>query len=63
MTAPGCIADYLRLYGPELGERVLAQFPPLHSPSDPFWPAMKQLKRRPFPVRIPGDVNNRSGVM
>ncbi len=45
------IATYLRLYGGELGNRVLAQFPPLHGPDNPIWPALKQLKRRPFPAQ------------
>jgi hypothetical protein len=51
MTAPTCISSYLREYGSELGERVLSRFPPLHRPSDPAWPALKQLKRRPFPAQ------------
>src|SRR5688572_3490290 len=48
MVAPACIADYLRTYGPELGESVLARFPALHGPNDPVWPVLRQLKRRPF---------------
>jgi hypothetical protein len=51
MAAPASIGDYLRLYGPALGELVLARFPALHSPDDPVWPALKQLKRRPFPAQ------------
>lgn len=45
------ISTYLRMYGGELGERVLAQFPPLHSPSDPVWPSLHKLKRKPFPAQ------------
>src|SRR5437879_4168876 len=45
------IGDYLRVHGAALGERVLGQFPPLHEPSDPVSPALKQLKRRPFPAQ------------
>jgi hypothetical protein len=45
------IATYLRLYGSALGELVLARFPALHGPDDPVWPALKQLKRRPFPAQ------------
>ncbi len=30
---------------------MLAQFPALHQPSDPVWPALKLLKRRPFPAQ------------
>src|SRR5438552_9327001 len=51
MAAPGSIGNYLRMYGPSLGELVLARFPALHSPDDPLWPALKQLKRRPFPAQ------------
>src|SRR5260370_12169588 len=51
MSIPTTISAYLRAYGNELGEKVLTQFPPLHSPSDPIWPALKQLKRKPFPAQ------------
>ncbi|MFN7640380.1 MAG: helicase-related protein [bacterium] len=51
MSEPDCIHSYLRLYGGELGERVLSQFPALHQPADPAWPALSQLKRRPFPAQ------------
>ena len=39
MGALTCINDYLKIYGAELGHRVVDQFPPLHQPSDPVWPA------------------------
>lgn len=45
------IHSYLCEYGAELGQRVVEQFPPLHQPSDPPWPALDQLKRRPFPAQ------------
>src|SRR5947209_18600414 len=48
MAALATISDYLRVYGPALGELVLARFPALHSPDDPVLPSLKQLKRRPF---------------
>src|SRR5712691_7532487 len=51
MTAPASIGEYLRLYGPALGELVLARFPALHGLEDSAWPALKQLKRRPFPAQ------------
>ena len=51
MGSPDCIHSYLRTYGPALGERVLARFPALHQPMDPVWPALKLLKRRPFPAQ------------
>jgi superfamily II DNA or RNA helicase len=51
MVALASIADYLRVYGSALGERVLARFPALHSPDEPALPAVTQLKRRPFPAQ------------
>ena len=51
MAALTCINDYLKTYGPELGHRVVDQFPPLHKPSDPVWPALDELKRNPFPAQ------------
>jgi hypothetical protein len=51
MGALTCIGDYLKTYGAELGHRVVEQFPPLHQPSDPVWPAIKELKRHPFPAQ------------
>ncbi len=51
MNEPTCITSYLSRYGAEIGQRVVEQFPPLHQPSDPPWPALAQLKRRPFPAQ------------
>ena len=51
MGALTCISDYLKVYGAELGHRVVDQFPPLHQPSDPIWPAINELKRQPFPAQ------------
>jgi SNF2 family DNA or RNA helicase len=51
MPSPASISDYLRLYGPALGDLVLARFPALHAPDDPVSPVLKQLKRRPFPAQ------------
>jgi superfamily II DNA or RNA helicase len=45
---PTTIAEYLRTYAGELEQRILEQFPPLHSPGDPEWPEIGQLRRRPF---------------
>jgi hypothetical protein len=45
------ISTYLRTYGPSLSERVLQQFPALHTPEDEPWPALARLKRRPFPAQ------------
>ena len=51
MGALTCINDYLKIYGAELGHRVVDQFPPLHQPTDPVWPAINELKRQPFPAQ------------
>jgi hypothetical protein len=51
MIAPSSIGQYLQMYGNVLGDRVLEQFPPLHSPTDPAWPELLRLKRRPFPAQ------------
>ena len=51
MGALTCIGDYLKAYGAELGRRVVEQFPALHQPSDPVWPAINELKRHPFPAQ------------
>lgn len=51
MAAPCSIEQYLQTYGNVTGNRVLAQFPPLHSPTDPVWPELLRLKRRPFPAQ------------
>jgi len=51
MGALTSINDYLKIYGAELGHRVVDQFPPLHQPSDPVWPAINELKRQPFPAQ------------
>jgi hypothetical protein len=51
MPAPATIGDYLRMYGPALGQFVIARFPALHSPDDPVLPALMQFKRRPFPAQ------------
>jgi hypothetical protein len=51
MPALDSIADYLRAFGPALGELVLDRFPALHGPDDAVWPAVRHLKRRPFPAQ------------
>ena len=48
---PDSISAYLRTYGAQLGERVLAQFPPLQGPDDPGSKCLRQLKRQPFPAQ------------
>ena len=51
MVALASIADYLRAYGPALGENVLTRFPALHGSDEAVWPALTHLKRRPFPAQ------------
>src|SRR5438105_3101693 len=42
------IAAYLRVWAPELGERILQTYPPLHSFDDSASPLTGQLLRKPF---------------
>lgn len=51
MEAPSCINDYLKIYGAELGRRVIDQFPALHRATDPVLPTIHLLKRLPFPAQ------------
>jgi hypothetical protein len=51
MTNLQTIHDYLRMYAPELGQRILGTYPPLHRPGDPVSHAMKTLLRRPYPAQ------------
>ncbi len=43
------ISTYLKIFSAEIGERIVTQFPPLHTPGDLCSPHLRQLKRRPFP--------------
>jgi hypothetical protein len=45
------IATYLRAWAPELGERILQTYPPLHGFEDAASPLVEQLVRRPFPAQ------------
>ena len=45
------IADYLRTYTSELGERILGSFPPLHAIDDPPSPLINKLLRKPYPAQ------------
>ena len=45
------IATYLRGWAPELGERILQTFPPLHGFDDIPSPFIGQLLRKPFPAQ------------
>jgi hypothetical protein len=48
---PKEISSYLRLFAPELGERILQSFPPLHAVDEPASPPLGHLLRRPFPAQ------------
>ncbi|MHB8527501.1 MAG: DEAD/DEAH box helicase family protein, partial [Candidatus Acidiferrales bacterium] len=45
------IATYLRAWAPELGERILQTYPPLHGFDDAASPLTRQLLRKPFPAQ------------
>ncbi len=45
------IATYLRAWAPELGERILRTYPPLHGFDDPAAPLIGQLLRKAFPAQ------------
>ena len=46
------ISTYLRAWAPELGERILRTYPPLHGFDDAASPLTGQLLRKPFPAQI-----------
>jgi len=45
------ISSYLRAWAPELGERILQTYPPLHSFDDAASPLVAHLLRKPFPAQ------------
>ncbi len=45
------IATYLRAWAPELGERILQTYPPLHGFDDAASPLTRQLLRKAFPAQ------------
>ena len=51
MPLPETISEYLRSYSPQLGERILESFPPLHAIDDPPSPLISQLLRKPYPAQ------------
>ena len=48
MTIPSSIAEYLRHFSPELGERILRVYPALQTPNDPVSERFNTLLRSPF---------------
>ena len=51
MQLPKDINDYLRARAPELAERILRMYPPLHGVDQPASPLTRQLLRKPFPAQ------------
>ena len=45
------ISSYLRAWAPELGERIVQTYPPLHGFDDGASPLVGQLLRKPFPAQ------------
>src|SRR5713226_6777315 len=45
------ITAYLRAWAPELGERIVRTYPPLHGFDDAASPLTGQLLRKPFPAQ------------
>src|SRR5208282_3277248 len=48
MPVPSTVQEYLRLFAPELGERILHNFPALQKAGDPLSPRLATLLRKPF---------------
>jgi len=48
---PETIAEYMRSYAPELGDRILELHPPLHAVDDPPSPMIGKLLRKPYPAQ------------
>src|SRR5271157_2994473 len=51
MSSLSNLNDYWRLHSDELGERILASYPPLHSPEDPPSSQLSRLLRSPYPAQ------------
>ena len=51
MPVLSSIHDYMVRLATELGERILASFPPLHSPENPLSPEIPRLLRQPYPAQ------------
>ncbi len=50
-TVPSDINEYLRRFAPELGDRILKQFPPLVQPDEAASPLLDRLRRKPYPAQ------------
>jgi hypothetical protein len=45
------IFSYMRAFAPEMGERIIESYPPLHSPADAPSARIKDLLRKPLPAQ------------
>jgi hypothetical protein len=45
------IFSYMRAFAPEMGERIIESYPPLHSPADAPSARIKELLRKPLPAQ------------
>ncbi len=48
MPALASIFDYMRVYAPELGARIVESYPPVQAPEDKLSPEFQKLKRKPL---------------
>ena len=51
MSELSTIYDYMRAHATLLGERILEEYPALHTINDPASPRLQELMRRPFPAQ------------
>src|ERR1035438_40203 len=51
MPVVSSLHEYMAHHSAELGERILASYPALHSPEDPLSPHISRLLRRPYPAQ------------
>src|ERR1039457_3554724 len=51
MSFPSSIRQYMVCHATELGERILASYPPLHGLEDSPSPALSQMLRTPYPAQ------------
>ena len=51
MELPDNINSYLAAFGPEMSEKIVVSFPPLHGIEDPVSPLLSQLRREPYPAQ------------
>ena len=51
MPVLSSLHEYMAHHSAELGERILASYPPLHSPEDPLSPHISRLLRLPYPAQ------------